>query len=165
MSASSELPKELIWTTNGHLSDVAMTAIADGEESILPRDAFAHLGSCDHCAAGVEGAAHLSAEVGRALAEPALATSSAPRALPVRALGISMTIAIVATIPNLGSARAWLTSAMWVLREGLPIFARHTAAMLPRAWGVFPLMSLMAATLLLLAGLSVARFAPRTIER
>jgi hypothetical protein len=53
----------------------------------------------------------------------------------------------------------------WALREGMPLFTRHAASLLPRAWNWLPLMSLTAAMLLLLVGLSVARLAPRALER
>jgi hypothetical protein len=169
MKAPEQLPTEIVWTADGHLSEVAMTAIADGEEAILPRDAFGHLGVCEACAVGVEGAASLSATVSRALTSPVPA--DVPAAAPVRlvfpvwAVTLVMTIAAVATLPNLGPTRAWVSRALWVLREGTPVLTRQAASLLPRAWSWLPLMSLTAAMLLLLVGLSVARLAPRALER
>jgi hypothetical protein len=169
MKAPEQLPREIVWTADGHLSEVAMTAIADGEEAILPRDAFGHLGLCEVCAAGVEGAASLSAAVNRALTAPALAEvpQAAPRqlAFPVWAAALAMAVAGLATLPNLGVLRAWTARLGWALREGTPMFTRHAASFLPHAWNWLPLMSLTAAMLLLLVGLSVARFAPRALER
>ena len=169
MKGQEQLPREIVWTADGHLSEVAMTAIADGEEAILPRDAFAHLGVCEGCAAGVEGAASLSAEMSRALAVPAPAevAQAAPRRLvfPVWAAALAMTVAGVATLPNVGVIRVWMGRLWWVLREGMPTFTRHAASVLPHAWNWLPMMSLTAAMLLLLVGLSVARLAPRALER
>jgi len=165
MKGPEQLPTELVWTGEGHLSEIAMTAIADGEEAILPRDAFGHLGLCEACAAGVEGAASLSASVSRALSAPiaAEAARAAPARLvfPVWAATLALAVAAVATLPNLGPMRAWMGRMWWALREGTPVLTRHAAAFLPRAWSWVPLMSLTAAMLLLLAGLSVARLAPR----
>jgi hypothetical protein len=169
MKAPGQLPKEIVWTADGHLSEVAMTAIADGEEAILPRDAFGHLGVCEVCAVGVEGAASLSAAVSRALTAPApaeVAHAIPPRlAFPVWAAALAMAVAAVATLPNLGALRAWMSRLWWTLREGMPLFTRHAASLLPHAWNWLPLMSLTAAMLLLLVGLSVARLAPRALER
>jgi hypothetical protein len=169
MKRLEELPRELVWTAEGHLSEVAMTAIADGEEAILPRDAFGHLGVCGICAAGVESAASLSAAVSRALAAPAPA--EVPHAVekrlafPVWGAALAIVVAAVATIPNLDAIHAALGRMLWALREGTPLLTRHAASFLPRAWNWLPMMSLTAAMLLLLVGLSVARFAPRALER
>jgi hypothetical protein len=162
-----QLPLDLVWTAEGHLSDVAMTTIADGEEAILPRDAFGHLGLCEVCAAGVESAAALSASVSRALTAPA-ETPHAPEVklrFPIWAAAMTAAVAAVATLPNLGAMRAWPGRMWWVLSEGAPMLTRHAVTFLPRAWNWLPVMSLTAAMLLLLAGLSVARLAPRAIER
>jgi hypothetical protein len=157
-----------VWTADGHLGEVAMTAIADGEEAILPREAFGHLGMCEVCAAGVESAASLSASVSRALGAPAVAEVPAVEtrlAFPLWAALVAIAVATVATLPNVGAMYRWLGHAWWVLREGTPVVSRQVVAFLPRAWNVLPMLSLAAAMLLLLAGLSVARLAPRAIER
>ena len=168
MKGPEQLPRELVWTSEGHLSDVAMTAIADGEEAILPRDAFGHLGICEVCAAGVETAASLSASVSRALSAPIAveAANAVPArlAFPVWAAALAIAVAALATLPRLGAMYAWLGRMWWALREGTPVLTR-TPSLLPRAWSVLPMMSLTAAMLLLLVGFSVARLAPRAIER
>jgi len=89
MKAPEQLPTELVWTADGHLGEVAMTAIADGEEAILPREAFGHLGVCETCAAGVESAASLSASVTRALGAPLLAIAKVvcDRVEPLKPVG------------------------------------------------------------------------------
>jgi hypothetical protein len=169
MKRPEQLPSEIVWTADGHLSEVAMTAIADGEEAILPREAFGHLGLCEGCAAGVEGAASLSTAVSRALTAPTPAevreTATKRLVFPVWAAALAMTVAAVATVPNLGAMRAWMIRLWWALREGTPLLTRHAASVLPHAWNWLPVMSLTAAMLLLLVGLSVARMAPRALER
>ncbi|MET0593007.1 MAG: hypothetical protein ABW133_09925 [Polyangiaceae bacterium] len=169
MKAPSLLPDELVWTSEGHLSDVAMTAIADGEEAILPRDAFGHLGLCAACALGVESAAALSADVNLALAARATADATEKvekhLAFPVWAATLAVVVGALATFPNLHVLRAWIARTWWAFREGTPLVTRHVASVLPHAWNWLPMMSLAAAMLLLIAGLSVARLAPREIER
>jgi hypothetical protein len=169
MKRPEQLPTELVWTGEGHLSEVAMTAIADGEEAILPRDAFGHLGSCELCATGVETAASLSASVSRALSAPIpveAAQAAATRlAFPVWAATVAIAVAALATLPNLGATRTWMGRMWWALREGTPVLTRQAVTFLPHAWNWLPIMSLTAAMLLLLVGLSVARLAPRAIGR
>jgi hypothetical protein len=169
MKAPEQLPIELVWTEEGHLSEIAMTAIADGEEVILPRDAFGHLGLCEVCAAGVDGAAALSIAVSRAFSNsaPAVATEAVevPIPFPQRAAALAVVVGALATLPNLAAIYAWIGRMWWALREGTPIVTRQAITLLPRAWSWLPIMSLTAAMLLLLVGLSVARLAPRVIER
>ena len=167
MKSPEQLPKELVWTADGHLGEVAMTAIADGEEAILPREAFGHLGVCEVCAAGVENAASLSASVSRALSAPVPEAHAVETrlAFPVWGAMAAVAVAALATLPNLGAIWTWLGRTWWALREGTPLVTRQAVTFLPRAWNLLPLMSLAAAMLLLLAGLSVARLAPRAIER
>jgi len=169
MKAPTLLPIELVWTEEGHLSEIAMTAIADGEEAILPRDAFGHLGLCEVCAAGVEGAASLSIAVSRAFSDPApaFATEAVEVRIPfpVRAAALAIAVGAVATLPNLAPIYRWIGRTWWTLREGTPILTRQAVTFLPHAWSWLPVLSLTAAMLLLLAGLSVARLAPRAIER
>jgi hypothetical protein len=146
-----------------------MTAIADGEEAILPRDAFGHLGVCEVCAAGVENAASLSAAVSRALSAPVPLEEThrveARLAFPMWAATLAVAVAALATLPNLGALHGWMSRIWWAFREGTPVLTRQAVTLLPRAWNWLPMMSLAAAMLLLLVGLSVARLAPRAIER
>jgi hypothetical protein len=169
MKAPERLPIELVWTEEGHLSEIAMTAIADGEEAILPRDAFGHLGLCQVCAAGVEGAASLSIAVSRALSDPAPARATATvevrTPFPQRAAALAVVVGALAALPNLPAVYTWIGRMWWTFREGTPILTRQAITFLPRAWSWLPIMSLTAAMLLLLVGLSVARLAPRAIER
>ena len=169
MKGSSLLPDELVWTSDRHLSDVAMTAIADGEEAILPRDAFSHLGLCTACALGVETAAALSTDVNLALTAEVTADAAEKvekrLAFPYWAATLAIVVGGLATFPNLHVLRVWLARTWWAFREGTPLVTRHVASALPHAWNLLPITSLVAAMLLLLAGLSVVRLAPRAIER
>ncbi len=46
---SELLPEELLWADGGHASDVVLTALADGEDAIVPEVARRHVGNCVHC--------------------------------------------------------------------------------------------------------------------
>jgi hypothetical protein len=76
-----------------------------------------------------------------------------------------MLVAAVATIPNVGMVRTWIARVGWVAGDGFPVLTRHVAALLHHNWRVLPMVSVVAAMLLLLTGISVARLAPRMIER
>lgn len=163
MSGSDLLPDDLVWTREGHLTEVAMTAIADGEDAIFPREAFGHLGSCEACAHGVESAALLSARVSRALG--AERERSARSGFPLLAVGVALVAAALAALPGLVAARIWLLDLRWLFKQEGALVARSMAALLPSAWAWAPVASLAAAAGLLLVGVSVTRLAPRVAQR
>jgi anti-sigma factor RsiW len=99
---------------DGHLSDVAIVAMADGQA--LSAQALAHAETCDACSTRVADAALLAADLHvelRALAEAAPAPAAAlekapPRALPKQKspaayIGVALAIALLASLPTLGS--------------------------------------------------------------
>ena len=47
---SDELAHDLLWQADGHLTDVALTALADGEVALLSPAAASHAEECDACA-------------------------------------------------------------------------------------------------------------------
>jgi hypothetical protein len=47
--AREELPNEILWEGK-HASELALTAFADGEESLLSKDIVLHLSTCSECA-------------------------------------------------------------------------------------------------------------------
>jgi hypothetical protein len=49
MMAREELPNELLWE-NSHASEIALSAFADGEESLLSKEMVLHLHTCTACA-------------------------------------------------------------------------------------------------------------------
>jgi hypothetical protein len=48
MMAKYQLPNEVLWDAD-HASDLALSAITDGEDSLLAPDVVAHTHSCDAC--------------------------------------------------------------------------------------------------------------------
>jgi len=163
MSRPEQIPSELVWTSEGHLTDVAMTAIADGEEAILPGEAFGHLGACELCVRGVDRAASLSTAVTHALASPE--PERARRAFPVLAVAAVIALSALTALPSLGAARESMVQLYRVLPELLPILIRSITTLAKSASRWIPLLSLASAMLLFVTGWSVARLAPRMVER
>ena len=48
MSQDELLPRELVWE-GAHLSELGLTTLADGQESIVGRDAIEHAARCEWC--------------------------------------------------------------------------------------------------------------------
>ena len=163
MSTLEQLPRELVWTESGHLTDVAITAIADGEEAILPREAFGHLGGCFACAASVERAAVFSARVSRGVR--AASDVAARRDFPWLGVGVALALAAITTLPRLRGAQLWLLELSSILRHAPPLFARTLSTFLGATYAWLPVASMVAAAMLVMAGLSVARLAPRPVRR
>ncbi|MCU0686598.1 MAG: hypothetical protein MUF34_30850 [Polyangiaceae bacterium] len=75
------LPESLLWADQGHLSDEALCAYADGQTSLLPATALVHAENCDDCSARLGTLALASWELAGALRE---ATSFAEAPAPLR---------------------------------------------------------------------------------
>jgi hypothetical protein len=128
------LPDDLVWEVEAdapHLSEIALTAIADGEEAILPADARAHAETCDACARKLGEAAMLSSAIGDALrASTSTSISSAiessrPRArLPLGAIAAGLALALFGAIPMLLELPAYLSDARIYAYRGLPVVFR-----------------------------------------
>jgi len=73
MDDADKLPPDLAWQADGHVTDIVLTSVADGETGIVPNDALSHFDHCEDCAARLGAEALLSAHAGdilEALAEP-----------------------------------------------------------------------------------------------
>jgi hypothetical protein len=166
---SSKLPRELVWD-GAHVSDLGLTAIADGQESIVPADAVTHAHSCDWCSGRLGRTALLASAVGEGVREarPALGASamahgsraSAPS--PWRALLIGCTVAVLAAVPSLPSLAArlgtFITFGRVLSTHGLPVLVRGIAmASRSDASRSIQLATVVASVLLVLMGLAIAR--------
>lgn len=58
-----QLPPELSWLADGHVTEEVILAVADGQDTIVPPAAFAHLTGCDRCSEHLGRAALRSLEV------------------------------------------------------------------------------------------------------
>lgn len=101
MKRADELERELIWHGDGHLHDVAVTAIADGEGALVPESARAHAATCDACRERIEHAAWLSVAFDAALGEPKTSAAAQRRPFPVAAALGALLIAALGMLPRL----------------------------------------------------------------
>ena len=140
------LPDSLVWEAvwegdeAAHLSELALTAIADGEEAILPASAMAHVETCEACGRKLGEAAMLSSVIGAALRgapSPMTATATAtatatktrdsgrPRArLPLGAISAGLALAIFGAIPMLLDFPSFVADARLFALRGLPVVLR-----------------------------------------
>ncbi len=127
-----ELPESLCFEVDGHVTDVVVTCLADGEIAILPAAALAHVDACHACTARLGTEALLS--VG---ATDALRAAASETRAPLR---------IVAAVPvQAAPARAAGRDAPWFAptpsssrkRRPLPIGA-IAAALCVAALGMMP---------------------------
>jgi hypothetical protein len=160
--SSEELPAELVWRGDGHLSDEALDAVADGEESLLPEQAAAHLDGCTACAGRLGEAALLTlrvSELVRASAPPgretapsaiaqtqgrAPATTQAQEARPSRArpraplpiwpLAAAVIVAALGAVPSALAAAHDLPAFAASVQRAMPLLA-HGAVVLLRHGG------------------------------
>lgn len=83
MDDLDKLPSDLVWQQDGHLSDIVLSSIADGEADIVPLEAHTHLEHCDECTTRFGAEALLSRHAGELLAEVSRA-AEIPAVLPPR---------------------------------------------------------------------------------
>jgi hypothetical protein len=170
------LPRELVWD-GAHVTELALTAIADGQESVVQRDAVQHAEACEWCAGRMARAALLSAAVGGAVAavRPAKTPSrSIERAAPPpwRPLALGLTVAVLAAVPSLPHFTSLLLEALaygkLLSTHGVSLLARGGVALatnetLSRG---LPVATAVSSVLLVLLGWAIARTRSReTFER
>lgn len=99
MTTPSKFPQRLLFGDDGHLTDVALTAIADGQ-NLLDEEALAHFEACETCALGVGEAALLSLELHDDL-KAAASLALARKPVPVFALALAFVSVLVTALPAL----------------------------------------------------------------
>lgn len=186
MDSDDKLPLELVWHEDGHLTEVALSALADGEAAILPEEAAVHADCCEACARALGEAALLTLRAGEALRDaaasvavtapvtaaasvavtaPAPVTAAAPvvaRPLPLAAVAAALAIAALAAAPRLIARGPELSEDVQALGRTLLVMAGVGRALVQsgafaRGWmSVLPWVS---AALLVVIGLGVARAA------
>ncbi len=168
MSQRHTLDDELLWQDDGHLTDIAVTSLADGQLELLPESAKAHATNCSGCAERVGQAALLSLDTSEALV-PELAKQLEPEALPLRrplptmAITVALVLALLGVVPSLPILRALLVEAPGLLLHAIPTIVHSATVVFQSAANAGQLAVLWCgvAVLLMAAGLVVARLAPR----
>ena len=170
MTPEEKLPEDLVWDGGGHLSEVALTSIADGQESILPDAAAAHFASCSNCMQSMGDAALLSTRVAGLLATSAVAVSAAqseqPPAfpIPVSAIAAAVLLAAVGALPTITDLPMWISEASFLFTRTIPLFFRSGIALVRSSGSLSPAVSYACAALLLMAGFAVTRAVPRSLS-
>jgi hypothetical protein len=130
MKNGGELERELIWHADGHLHDVAVTAIADGEGALLPESARAHAATCDACRERVEHAAWLSSSLEQALGAPQAARAGVERRpFPVAAAVGALLVAALGTLPALFDAGRTVMGLPSLIARARPVVLQTLAAL------------------------------------
>lgn len=169
MSDEHELPRELVWG-GAHASELALTAIADGQESIVGWDVLQHVEGCELCAGRLGRVALLSAAVGEAVGRAR--SSSSRRALapgahkPWRALAAGLTVSMLAGLPLVGQLGQYAQLVMAFVTRGVPVLARGGLALAASesVSSALPGATLGASALLVVMGLAIARTRSRAVE-
>jgi len=77
MDHNERLADELLFEADGHVSELVLTCLADGEGDLVPESAHAHVDACDACTTRLGEVALLSLEVDLELAASAYVRSEA----------------------------------------------------------------------------------------
>ncbi len=164
MNAPRELPDELVWEGE-HLAEVALTALADGQDDVVPLRAREHVVHCVACTHAVGAAALLSSHVGASLAEAAPARQSSPvrQPIPVGGVLVALALAALGALPALSRAPGEIGEAAAFFVRTAPQILRGGLAVLKTSQGLGPLVSVLASVALVLTGLAVARSMPRPV--
>ena len=145
-----ELPESECFDDGGHVTDVVLTCLADGESAILPAAAEAHLDACDTCTGRLGVSALLSLNASSALlasteeraclrliaATPALASPSlAPssrrrRPMPFGAIAAALLVAAMGALPGLMDTLRTLRAVVPDYFHALPIWSHAIEAVL-----------------------------------
>lgn len=174
------LPRELVWD-GAHVSELGLTSIADGQESIVSRDAAQHAEACEWCSGRMARAALLSAAVGGAVATYAGTSQSVKAAsrpieraapAPWKALSMGLAVAVLAALPSLPHLGAIaidvLGYAKMLSTHGVSLIARSGVALATNetvSRGL-PVATAVSSMLLVLMGWAIARTRSReTFER
>jgi hypothetical protein len=166
MSQDEKLPRELVWD-GAHVSDLGLTAMADGQEALIEPAAMAHVDACEWCGGRLGRAALLAEAVGRGIAAVAPASeravsSRAPRPAPApkpwRALSAGVAVAFLTGLPMLARLGHVATVAGMFFTRGVPVLAKggYTLASSDAVRSAWPAATLAASALLVVMGLMIA---------
>jgi len=165
MNDNNMLPADLLWQDDGHVTDVVVDTLADGQDEVVPAPARDHVSACDMCAQRLGDAVLLAMRVGDVL-EGAMSTARVAQPswpIPVPAVLAAVLVAALGTIPALGDLGARITELVKSIVAVVPNLTR--AALVLSRTGEFgtqlALLSMVSVAVLLVGGLMIARAVPR----
>ncbi len=164
MKTTEKLSLQSVWQSDGHLSELALTVAADGEDALLPSDAADHLGECALCMQRLGEAAGVSMIVGEAMG---LAEVAARPAFPIRAVGVALAFAAIGAIPAMSAAPGRVAAFLSTVLHIAPQVV-HGMFAIAKAGGdaigpALQVASVVSVCVLLLAGMAIARAMPRQV--
>jgi hypothetical protein len=157
MTTGEKLPLDLTWQPDGHVSEVALAMMADGEQDLLAAGAAEHVEACDACSVRLGAAAMISLRVTEEL--PAIAArhalvearteslaaidvapvtpsrlaaramiKPAGRPLPARAIAAALLVAVIGALPSLLVELPRLPSFFSSVLKMVPVVGRAAIA-------------------------------------
>jgi hypothetical protein len=125
------LDAALTWEGD-HLSEVALTVLADGQDVMLTADALSHAGSCEACAMKLGELAELSIGFGDAMRELPREALLAPQPASMRpiapaprwAISVALVLAVVGVLPRVVDLPAHAVGLVSLLMRDVPIVFR-----------------------------------------
>ncbi len=153
------------WQTNGHVSDLAISLLADGEDELLSPEVREHVDDCVECLDRLTDATLMAVRLQEGLermSAHAAAREMVPFRFPWLAVACGVALAALGAWPGILRVRTLLDGLMSLenglalirsVRMGLPIA-------LEEATELMLVVSVASAILLLLAGALIARAAP-----
>lgn len=176
------LPDDLVWE-NGHASELALAALADGEETLLPTSIEAHVHSCAECTQRFGETALLSMGASRAIQElgpllritpvpvaPHIAERAAARAAtrrrpPMAMILTALVLAAAGATPTLIQLPGRLAELCFALLHTVPTLSRSGAQLLRSGLGpAWIAATFVCAAILVMMSVAVTRLLPRPIS-
>ena len=178
-SSRDMLPEDLLWES-GHASELALAAMADGEEALLTSSLQDHVHSCAECTHRFGETALLSAGTSRAIQElgpllrvtpiPVEHRSMAPvsggrRKLPVPMLVGALVLAAVGAMPTLVQLPGRFAELCFALLHTVPTLSRSTAQIFRSGLGpMWITVTCACAVLLVMMSIAVTRLLPKPVS-
>jgi hypothetical protein len=174
-----ELPEELLWQ-EGHASELALTALADGEGAIVARAVQSHVDACAFCTHRLGETALLSMGASRAITElgpllrmtpvpeRAAASESGRKRLPWPMLVAALAIAVLGAVPTLIRLPTRAGELCFALLHTLPTLSRSSAQLLRSGLGPSPVwvgITCACAVVLVMTSYAVTRLLPKPVTR
>ncbi len=159
MSGQELIPRDVLLDEGGHLSEVGVTVLGDGQSMLVPADVLLHVDGCADCCQRMGDAAMFSLELGDALRDasrgtananasatgivPAQATVSeiaparekrdslaAVRRFPAAMVAAALVAACIGLAPTVYAAPGWVSETASLLNRMIPILAKSSYLLL-----------------------------------
>ncbi|WP_437504077.1 hypothetical protein [Sorangium sp. So ce1099] len=163
MQNDDKLSPDLVWQADGHLTEIALTALGDGEEALLPEGASAHVARCATCSSELGRTALLSLRAGELLrARPAPSGAREPAArrdpLPIPAIAVALALSTLGAAPSLLAGAGGLRERLAALWHACSVVVRTSCAVAGSGAlsGWLTALPWLSAALLVIVGVGVA---------